>query len=68
MLLSNTNWIAVTIALNVVAYVSEFILDYRQSRKLKEASVPVKLLEYIDQQEFKEMQSYVWILAFFLLT
>jgi STE24 endopeptidase len=58
MLLSNINWIAVTIALNIIAYVSEFILDYRQSRKLKEATIPSKLSEYIDEEEFKEMKTY----------
>lgn len=51
----------------MIAYLSEFVLDYRQSRKLKEAAVPVKLAKYIDQQEFEEMQSYVIIFLLIIL-
>ncbi|KAL0484160.1 CAAX prenyl protease FACE1 [Acrasis kona] len=52
------NWILLTIVLNIIAYLIEFILDFMQSRKLRTATIPMKLLDYIEDEEFNKMKSY----------
>ncbi|KAL9644902.1 hypothetical protein ABK040_005382 [Willaertia magna] len=47
-----------TLCTNAIVYIIELYLDYRQSKLLKHAKIPERLVDYIDEEEFEDMKNY----------